>query len=249
MEQTPDLVGRIHSLESMGTVDGPGIRFVAFLQGCPMRCLFCHNPDTWDLRAKVQYELTPEQLMAEVRKYKAFIRNGGVTLSGGEPLMQPEFVEQFFRLCRAERIHTALDTAGGIFNEATQRALDAADLVLFDVKTVDDELHKSYIGVPRTNNARTLDYLLEKRKPIWLRHVVVPGITDRDERLHALGQYLQPYAPIIERVELLAYHTMGIHKYQVLGLEYPLQGVENLTADRKQNAKDILAQYLNVKIQ
>lgn len=249
MQQNSEITARIHSIESMGTVDGPGLRFVAFLQGCPMRCQFCHNPDTWDLRAEVQYEMTPEQLMHEVRKYKNFIRNGGVTLSGGEPLLQPEFVGAFFRLCRAERIHTALDTAGGVYNEATCRAIDEADLVLYDVKTVDDALHKDYIGVPRTNNARTLDYLLERGKPIWLRHVVVPGITDRDDRLHALGQYLQKYASIIERIEVLAYHTMGIHKYEAMGMSYPLGGVENLTTERKQNAKDILGQYLDVKIQ
>lgn len=249
MEQVPPPLGRIHSLESMGTVDGPGLRFVAFLQGCPMRCQFCHNPDTWELRREVQYELTPQQLLQEVRKYKNFIRTGGVTLSGGEPLMQAEFVEQFFQLCRAEGLHTALDTAGGIYNEASLRAIDAADLVLFDVKTTDDELHKTYIGVPRTNNARTLDYLLHTQKPIWLRHVLVPSITDTDERLHALGKYLQAYTPIIERVELLAYHTMGIHKYEMLGLKNPLEGLENLTPESKANAKAILSQYLEVKIQ
>lgn len=172
------IIGRIHSLESMGTVDGPGIRFVTFLQGCPMRCKFCHNPDTWDFSTKTKYELTPEELLREVRKYKNFIKSGGVTCTGGEPLMQAEFVEAFFNLCRVEGIHTALDTAGSIWTEAARRAAAAADLILFDVKTVDDSIHKDYIGVTRDHNARFLDYLQEIGKPVWLRHVVVPGITD-----------------------------------------------------------------------
>ena len=167
------IIGRIHSLESMGTVDGPGIRFVTFLQGCPMRCKFCHNPDTWEIGAKTKYELTPEELIREVRKYKNFIKSGGVTCTGGEPLLQAEFVEAFFNLCRAEGIHTALDTAGSVWTEAARRAAAAADLILYDVKTVDDSIHKDYIGVTRDHNARFLDYLQEIGKPVWLRHVVV----------------------------------------------------------------------------
>lgn len=237
------IIGRIHSLESMGTVDGPGIRFVTFLQGCPMRCKFCHNPDTWDVGAKTQYELTPEELLREVRKYKSFIKSGGVTCTGGEPLMQAEFVEAFFNLCRAEGIHTALDTAGSVWTEAARRAAAAADLILFDVKTVDDSIHKDYIGVTRDHNARFLDYLQEIGKPVWLRHVVVPGITDDDARLNALAEYLKPYT-VIERVEVLPYHTMGAFKYESMGLPYPLEGVEPLSAERKENARAIFARHL-----
>ncbi len=244
------MIGRIHSLESMGTVDGPGIRFVTFLQGCPMRCQFCHNPDTWDPHAKVQYELTPEQLFAEVKKYRNFIRSGGVTCTGGEPLMQAEFVAAFFDLCRASGIHTTLDTAAGVWNEAARRAVDRADLVLFDVKTVDDDLHKTYIGVSRRNNAAALDYLLATQKSTWIRHVVVPGITDREDRLQAVAEYLRPYAAIIERVEVLPYHTMGEYKYRQLGLDYPLRGVEPLSPERKAAAKAIFQAALpEVKIQ
>ena len=242
------IIGRIHSLESMGTVDGPGIRFVTFLQGCPMRCKFCHNPDTWEISAKTKYEFTPEELMREVRKYKNFIKSGGVTCTGGEPLLQAEFVEAFFNLCRAEGIHTALDTAGSVWTEAARRAAAAADLILYDVKTVDDSIHKDYIGVTRDHNARFLDYLQEIGKPVWLRHVVVPGITDDDERLNAVAEYLKPYT-VIERVEVLPYHTMGAFKYESMGLSYPLEGVEPLSKERKENAHNIFARHLpGVKI-
>lgn len=243
MSQESPIIGHIHSLESMGTVDGPGIRFVVFLQGCPMRCQFCHNPDTWDMDVKASYELTPDELMREIRKYKAFIHTGGVTCTGGEPLLQAEFVEQFFYLCRKEGIHTALDTAGSVWNEVARRAAAAADLILFDVKTIDDSIHQSYVGVTRKNNARFLDYLQEIGKPVWLRHVVVPGITDDDARLHALARYLEPYT-VIERVEVLPYHTMGSFKYKQMGLSYPLEGVPPLSKERKENARSIFAQHL-----
>lgn len=225
------LKGRIHSIESFGTVDGPGIRFVAFMQGCPMRCEFCHNPDTWDPRAKVQYELTPEELLERVKRYRKFIRNGGVTLSGGEPLMQAEFVSEFFRICREAGFHTALDTSGAIFGEAARGALDAADLVLLDVKTADDSLHKSYTGQSRDNNKACLEYLQSIGKPVWIRHVVVPGRTDSEESVKLLENYLKPYS-VVEKVELLPYHTMGVFKYRQMGIPYPLEGVPALSGER-----------------
>lgn len=242
------IIGRIHSFESMGTVDGPGLRFVTFLQGCPMRCQFCHNPDTWEIGGEAKHLFTPEQLMKEVRKYKNFIKSGGVTCTGGEPLVQAEFVEAFFKLCHAEGLHTALDTAGAVWNEAARRAAAEADLILFDVKTVDDTLHKSYIGVSRKNNAAFLDYLLDIRKPVWIRHVVVPGITDRDDRLHAVGAYLEKYASIIERIEVLPYHIMGSYKYESMGMKYPLEGVEPLSRERADNAVRIFREHLDVKV-
>mgnify|MGYP002517995689 CR=1 FL=1 len=137
-DNTAPIIGRIHSLESFGTVDGPGIRFLAFMQGCPMRCLFCHNPDTWDLKAPVKYEWTAQQLLEETLKYRNFIKTGGVTCTGGEPLVQAAFVEECFSLCKQEGIHTALDTSGVILNDAVRRLLEVTDLVLLDIKTVDD---------------------------------------------------------------------------------------------------------------
>lgn len=243
------MLGRIHSIESCGTVDGPGVRFLTFLQGCPMRCLFCHNPDTWDAHASVRYEMTPEQLLAETLRYRLYIRRGGVTVSGGEPLMQAEFVRDYFRLCREEGLHTALDTSGAIFTDLTRQVLDYTDLVLLDIKTLDAELHTSYTGCSIRNNLLTLDYLRDIAKPVWIRHVLVPGYTYDDRRMETLAQFLVPYAPIIERVELLPYHTMGRYKYEKLGIDYPLEGVEQLQREEKQHAVDIFQQYLKCKIQ
>lgn len=241
--------GKIHSLESFGTVDGPGIRFVIFMQGCPMRCQFCHNPDTWDVNASVKYEMTPEELLDEVKKYKNFIsKGGGVTFTGGEPLVQADFVAEFFRLCKNAGIHTAIDTSGVIFNEKTKTVLELADLVLLDVKTFDDELHHSLTGCTRSNNSRTLDYLQEIGKPTWIRHVVVPGLTDNDSRLAQLADYVSNYS-VVEKVEILPYHTLGNFKYKELGLNYPLEGVSDLTQERLDNARNIFRKVLKCQVQ
>ena len=233
------MIGKIHSLESFGTVDGPGIRFVVFMQGCPMRCMFCHNPDTWDVNAPAQYNMTPEELFAEVMKYKNFIKSGGVTVSGGEPLVQAEFVEEFFKICHHNKIHTALDTSGVIFTEKALNVLNYTDLVLLDIKTADDTLHKSYTGCTRDNNQRFLEHLQSIGKKVWIRHVVVPGYTFDDNRLKALAEYLSQYS-VIEKVDLLPYHTMGKFKYQNLGIDYPLEGVKDLTKEELQHAKDVI---------
>ena len=232
------MVGRIHSLESFGTVDGPGIRFIAFLQGCPMRCQYCHNPDTWDPQRKCQYELTPEELLDEVKRYKNFIKTGGVTCTGGEPLMQAPFVEAFFRLCRETGFHTALDTSGVVFTDAAKRAVQETDLVMLDVKTTDDSLHPLLTGVPRKNNAAFMDYLQEIGKTTWVRHVIVPGVNDDDEHLQQVADYVKQYS-VVERVELLPYHIMGTYKYEELGIKYPLEGVAPLSQERLQRAREI----------
>lgn len=232
------MIANIHSLESFGTVDGPGIRFVVFLQGCPMRCMFCHNPDTWDVDAPVQYKMSPEELYNEVKKYKNFIKKGGVTISGGEPLMQAEFVAEFFKICQQNGIHTALDTSGAIFNDKARKVLDFTDLVLLDIKTTDDTLHKSYTGCTRDNNHRFLEYLQSIGKPTWIRHVVVPGYTYDERRLKAVADYLSQYS-VIQCVDLLPYHTMGKFKYQNLGIKYPLEGVKDLTDEELKRAKEI----------
>lgn len=232
--------GRIHSIESFGTVDGPGIRFLAFIQGCPLRCLFCHNPDTWDKDAPVEYEWTAEELLEETLRYKSFIKSGGVTCTGGEPLMQSDFVREYFTLCRERGLHTALDTSGSIFTEKARAVLDVTDLVLLDIKTLDDSLHKSYTGVERTNNQRFLDYLQEIGKPTWIRHVVVPGYTYNDTKLRALREYLSQYS-VIEKIELLPYHSMGVYKYEKLGIPYPLAGVADLSDEETKHANSIFA--------
>lgn len=249
------MIGRLHSLESFGTVDGPGIRFVVFMQGCPMRCQFCHNPDTWDPQGPVQYEWTETQLIEEVKRYKNFIKTGGVTCTGGEPLVQAPFVAEFFRLCHENAFQTALDTSGALFGNtetleptaAIAAVLEHTDLVLLDVKTLDDDLHKSYVGMPRTNNQAFLDYLQKIGKPTWIRHVVVPGITDDDERLKALANYVASYS-VVERVEILPYHTLGKYKYEKLGLQYALEDVKDLSAERRKNAIEIFRSAVNCKV-
>lgn len=222
---------RIHSLESFGTVDGPGVRFVVFMQGCPLRCMYCHNPDTWQKNGVVQYEMTSEELLAEVVKYRSYIRKGGVTLTGGEPMMQAEFVAEFFEKCHVEGLHTCLDTSGVIFNEASQRALLRSDLVMLDIKSLDDDMCKTLTGKSNENALRTMTFLQENNIPTWIRHVVVPGYTDDDEKLRELSQWVKRY-DVIRNVEILPYHTLGVHKYIELGLSYPLEGVASLAAER-----------------
>ena len=243
------MIGRIHSLESFGTVDGPGIRFVVFMQGCPMRCQFCHNPDTWELNASVKFEMSSDELLEEVLKYKNFISKGGggVTATGGEPLVQAEFLASFFQKCHDKGIHTALDTSGAIFNEKVKQLLVHTDLVLLDIKTVDDNLHTVLTGMKRNNNSLFLNYLQEINKPVWIRHVIVPGLTDDDEKLHALAEYVSRYS-VVQRVELLPYHTLGNFKYEQLGLSYPLEGVADLSAERLENATNIFKKHLSCTI-
>lgn len=203
-----------------------------------MRCLFCHNPDTWDKDAPVEYEWTAEELLEETLRYKSFIKSGGVTCTGGEPLLQADFVREYFTLCREKGIHTALDTSGSIFTEKVREVLEVTDLVLLDIKTLDDTLHRTYTGVERTNNQRFLDYLQEKGKPTWIRHVVVPGYTYDDAKLHALRDYLSRYT-VVQKIELLPYHSMGAYKYEKLGIPYPLAGVAELSEEETKYAKSI----------
>ena len=231
------LTGKIHSLESFGTVDGPGIRFVAFLQGCPLRCQYCHNPDTWQVDAAVKYVLTPQELLDEVLRYKSFIAKGGVTLTGGEPLMQPDFCREFFRLCCEAGIHTALDTAGSVYNEKTLPVLDYTDLALLDIKALRPDLCRKVCGSDGRNALRFLDELERRGIEVWIRHVVVPGLTDDDALLAELVEYLKPFR-MVKKIEWLPYHTMGVFKYRDLGLDYPLEGVPPLSAERIKSIRE-----------
>ena len=246
--------GRINQLESFGTVDGPGIRFVVFFQGCPLRCQFCHNPDTWEPNlegvennGKGSGEFTPDQLVEEVLRYKNYIRTGGVTATGGEPLMQPEFLREFFRLCKEEGIHTCLDTSGAIYNEKALAVMEYTDLVMLDLKTLDDNLHKTYTGATRENNHRWMEHLQKIGKPTWIRHVVVPTITDNEERLQAVADYISQYS-CIKRVELLGYHIMGEAKYQKMGIPYPLQGIPPIQPERLNEIREMFRKQLNITV-
>ncbi len=215
-------VGRVHSVETLGAVDGPGLRTVLFLAGCPLRCLYCHNPDTHDFAGGDA--MTAEQVLARVMRYRPYYgKTGGVTFSGGEPLCQPAFVATLARHMREAGIHTAVDTSGGVWNEAVRDAVDAVDLVILDVKHTDPARFRALTGVPMDNLHAILAYCKEIQKPLWVRQVILPGWTDTVEEIHTLRRLVR--GANVERMELLPYHTLGVHKWEALGLPYPLVGV------------------------
>lgn len=230
--------GKLHSFESCGTVDGPGIRFIVFTQGCPLRCKYCHNPDTWKIR-DAKYERTTEFVMDEIVKYKNFfINGGGITITGGEPLMQPEFVKDLILKCKEEGIHTALDTSGYIFNEKVREILNLVDMVLLDIKCIDKDEYRELTGVELEPTLKFAEYLSEINKPVWIRHVLVPGITDRDDYLIRLADFVSKLTNV-EKVEILPFHKMGEFKWRELGLKYQLDKVEAPSFERVENAKKI----------
>lgn len=236
-------MGKIHSFESFGTVDGPGIRFVIFMQGCPMRCKYCHNPDTW--QKDTGYEYSPQEVAARVLKYKSYIKNGGVTVSGGEPLMQIDFVTELFKILKQQGIHTALDTSGVLFTEEQtdkyKELLKYTDLVLLDIKHIDDAEHKKLTGCSNKNVLKFAKFLSAHGTDMWVRHVLVEGITDDDGYLHKLKDFINTLNTV-KKVEVLPYHSMGENKYEKLGLDYQLKGMQPPAKERVENAKRILTQ-------
>ncbi|PKM67253.1 MAG: pyruvate formate-lyase 1-activating enzyme [Firmicutes bacterium HGW-Firmicutes-2] len=238
--------GKIHSIESCGTVDGPGIRFVLFLQGCPLRCQYCHNPDTWKIGDGT--DMTVESLMKEIVKYKSFMRfsNGGVTLTGGEPLLQVEFVYELIMACKREGIHTAIDTSGYIFNDYAKKVIDEVDLVLLDVKHSDPKQYEFITGAKLQPTLDFLNYLGELGKPVWIRYVLVPGLTDQPEAIEALALHLSQYNNI-EKIEILPFHKMGEYKWAQLGETYRLKDFDEPTKIQMIEAMAILKKHnLNV---
>lgn len=246
--------GYIHSFESFGTSDGPGIRFVVFLQGCPMRCLYCHNPDTREFysdggdgrknRLGTAYEA--RQVLEEILKYEKYISSGGVTVSGGEPLAQAEFVAELFALLKERGIHTALDTSGCVFQpenaEETQKIaslLSLTDLILLDIKHIDTAAHKILTGRGNENILAFARFAAARGNKMWIRHVLVPGYTDSDENLVKIGEFAWSLGTV-EKVQILPYHTLGKAKYEKMGLPYPLEGVEPPTEERVKNARRIM---------
>lgn len=221
------MTGRIHSYESFGTVDGPGVRFVIFLQGCSLRCQYCHNPDTWD--PKGGRMVTAEEVVEKAERCRAYLRNGGVTLSGGEPLLQPEFARTLLQLCREARLHTALDTAGTAPINVSAPVADAADMVLLDIKALDPETSRTLSGQTNANALALLEHCERTGKRTWIRHVIVPGITLDMEKLERLATFLKPFS-CIEKVELLPFHQLGAFKWKALGIPYQLEGVPVPTA-------------------
>ena len=232
--------GKLHSYESCGTVDGPGLRYVIFTQGCPLRCKYCHNPDTWKM-ADATYEESAEFVVKEIARYKPFFRNGGgMTMTGGEPLMQPKFAREVFKLCHDQGIHTAVDTSGFYLNDEVKETLEHVDLVLLDLKCIDPVIYKDLTKVDLEPTLKFAKYLAEIGKPVWVRHVLVPGITDKDELLEELADFMATLGNI-EKVEILPYHSLGEYKWEEMGMEYELKGVEAPTVERVENAKKIIA--------
>ncbi len=233
--------GYIHSTESFGTVDGPGVRFVVFLQGCPMRCLYCHNPDTWAFGRGT--EKTAAELMAEYDSYKEFLKSGGITATGGEPLAQPEFLAELFTLAKSKGVHTCLDTSGAVYSpedhELIDRVLSVTDLVMLDIKHIDTHEHKKLTGHGNENILAFAEHLRELNIPVWIRHVVVPDITDKPEYLEKLGEYLASLDNL-KALDVLPYHDMAKPKYAELGIDYPLADTPPLPRETAINAKNLI---------
>ena len=235
-----NVIGRIHSVESFGALDGPGIRYVLFLQGCPLRCLFCHNPDSW--RLEDGREIGSVEVVQDILRYRHFIRRGGVTLSGGEPLMQPAFCTSILEGCRENGLHTALDTSGGVSLLHCRQAVDSADLLLLDMKAAEDNLFRQITGRGMDNTLDILNRCENTGKPVWIRHVLVPGLTLDREQLHKLGRLLKPYR-CIQRVELLPFHKMGEYKWEVLGQPYTLASTQPPEPEQVEEARFLLQGY------
>ena len=240
------MIGRVHSVESFGTVDGPGIRMVIFLSGCPMRCLYCHNPDTWDHRGGTP--ATVEELLEQFEKARPLYKKGGITVSGGEPLMQIGFVTELFEAAKARGIHTCLDTSGITFRPDSpgilaqfDRLAAVTDLVLLDIKHIDPVEHQVLCSQPQAPVLAFAAYLERKGIPVWIRHVVVPGITDRQEHLYRLGQYLATLKNV-KALDVLPYHDMGKVKYHSLGIPYALEDVPPLSGEDARRARAVILQ-------
>ena len=231
------MIGKINSIDTMGLVDGPGIRVVVFMQGCPLRCKFCHNPETWNFKGEAK-EFTPEELVKFVLNYKNYFDdNGGVTFSGGEPLAQSEFLKETLKLLKICNIHTCIDTSG--FGDDYEELLDYVDLVLYDIKALNND---KYIDITSQKIDKTLKFLntcQAKKKKMWIRQVIVPGINDNIEYINELAKVIRPLENI-EKVELLPYHTMGVTKYKELGIPYKLEGINDMDKEKCKNFEKIL---------
>ncbi len=236
--------GYIHSVESFGTVDGPGIRLVIFLQGCAMRCQYCHNPDTW--QSCTGNQMTPEELIGLYDKNRPFYTTGGITVTGGEPLLQIDFLLELFRLAKEREIHTCIDTSGityrpgeSSYNKKLDQLMNNTDLVMLDIKHIDPEKHRILTGQDNAGILAFAEYLAEKKIPVWIRHVIVPGITDEPDCLRQLGRFIGRFSNL-KALDVLPYHTMGISKYRELGITYPLEGLESLPKEKAVEARKFI---------
>ncbi|MBQ7892130.1 MAG: pyruvate formate lyase-activating protein [Erysipelotrichaceae bacterium] len=237
--------GYIHSEESFGTVDGPGLRYVVFLQGCPMRCLYCHNPDTWKMQDGKQVE--PSEIIDRFLKNQSFYKNGGITVTGGEPLLQIDFLISLFTLAKQFDIHTCIDTSGITYQDSDNyrskldELLTITDLVMLDIKHIHPDKHLHLTKQKNENILKFAKYLESKKVPLWIRHVVVPSITDDPNDLMDLGRFIGTLSNL-KALDVLPYHTMGVNKYKELGLTYPLEGVEALSKEKAMEARKYILQ-------
>lgn len=238
-------MGYIHSIETFGTVDGPGVRFVVFFQGCPMRCKYCHNPDTWDMSQGK--EKSVNEILEMFERNRSFYKTGGITATGGEPMVQMDFLLELFTKAKEKDIHTCLDTSGIMFVEdrdgeafsKIEQLMQVTDLVMLDVKHIEDMAHQELTGHSNEIILAFARYLDEIKKPVWIRHVVVPGITFVEAELKQFGEFLKTLSNV-EKLEVLPYHTLGENKYENLGVNYPLKGVPQLSKDEAKEAERII---------
>ncbi|MBF8982076.1 pyruvate formate lyase-activating protein [Lutibacter sp. B2] len=232
----------VHSIETCGTVDGPGIRYILFLAGCPLRCKYCHNCDTW--ANHMHKQMTMDEILVDVKKYKPYFSftKGGITLSGGEPTLQYEFVTEMFKACKEEGIHTCLDTSGYCDIDKAEKFLPYTDLVLLDIKQIDSEKHKDLTGVGNEKTLQFAKYLSEKNIPVWIRYVLVPGYSDDKNDVEKLCEFLVTLDNV-EKVEILPYHQMGVSKWEELKIEYPLKDVKPPTIENLKGVKEIFLKY------
>ena len=238
------ILGSIHSVESFGSADGPGVRYIIFLKGCNMRCKYCHNPDTWAGGAGECK--TPEEVLGQALRYKNYWRNnGGITVSGGEALLQIDFVTKLFRLAKEQGVHTCLDTSGNPFTREEpffgkfRKLMEVTDLFMLDIKHMDPAGHRELTGCDNANILDMAHFLSDSGKAMWIRHVLVPGITDDERQLKDLRAFLDRLKTV-ERVEILPYHTLGVFKWKELEIPYALEGVEPPTEEEIRRAKEIL---------
>lgn len=238
--------GIIHSLESCGTVDGPGVRLVVFFKGCPMRCLYCHNPDTWDMNGGT--EMTVEQILTEFEKKRPFYKDGGITATGGEPMVQLDFLTELFEESHKRGIHTCLDTSGTMFQpdnpeylKKVDKLLEVTDLVMLDIKHIDPDKHQDLCKRPNDNILKFAEYLDKKGITIWIRHVVVPHVTMEKKYLYELGRFIGKLK-MVKALDILPYHDMGKTKYEQMGMEYPLKDIEPATKEMALAARNVVLQ-------
>lgn len=243
-QESAPVLGNIHSVESFGSADGPGVRYIVFLKGCAMRCKYCHNPDTW--AGQGEDWQTPEEVLNKALRYKNYWKkNGGITVSGGEALLQIDFVTELFRLAKEKGVNTCLDTSGNPFTRQEpffgkfRKLMEVTDLFMLDIKHMDPAGHRKLTGCDNANILDMARFLSDSGKAMWIRHVLVPGITDDEKQLTSLRKFIDTLKTV-ERVEILPYHTLGVFKWKELGLPYQLEGVEPPTEEQVKRAKELL---------